>query len=639
MATTPLDILKTYWGYEAFKPSQQKAIGSALDNLDTCVFLPTGGGKSICFQIPALVLPGICIVISPLVALMQDQVNTLKSKGIKALMLKGGMTYREIDQNLDNCIYGDYKFLYLSPERLQQEMVQQRLAKMNVNFIAVDEAHCISQWGHDFRPAYSQIQLLRDLQPDAPTIALTATATAQVKEDIIQSLKLHQPTLVEESFKRTNLSLSIQFSNDKVNDLFLLLQDAPPSTIVYVRNRALCKELSDFLNKKGLTSTFFHGGISSAEKQDRLKSWLEEKHHIIIATNAFGMGIDKANVKQVIHYHLPESLESYYQEAGRAGRDGLASKAIILYNDSDKQRLDSQFVKTIPSFETVQQVYKAVMSYFRIAYGEGENTIHDFNFYEFCTRYKFHNILAFNALSLLDRLSIIRLDNSFQKKTKLKFQVSSKQLIRFIDQHTQFALLVRTLLRTYGGVFEQELNVNTHLLKKKTGLNEASILKQLETLEHHGVLVAEFIKQDLSLTLILPREDNYTLNPQKTHIVQYQQNKLQKAQSVLDYIDKHQLCLQNFILHYFGENPTEACGKCTNCLRQQTDNLEEPAASYYSLIEHKILNLLEQNELGSKDIILKSGYPKHYVLKSLQTLLEKNKIKITNVNTYRTINA
>jgi ATP-dependent DNA helicase RecQ len=634
MTSTPLDILNTYWGYESFKPSQEMAIRSALEGKDTCVFLPTGGGKSICFQIPALVTPGICLVISPLVALMQDQVENLKSRGIKAQLLKSGMPYKEIDQKLDNCIYGNYKFLYLSPERLQQDLVQQRIAKMNVNFIAVDEAHCISQWGHDFRPAYRQIQILKDLHPRVPIIALTATATTQVKKDICEELELSTPTLVENSFERQNIVFLNEFSNDKMNDLFLLLQNSEPSSIVYVRNRSACMELSDYLNKKGLKSTFFHGGITQSEKQNRLESWLAETQHIMIATNAFGMGIDKANVRQVIHYHLPESMESYYQEAGRAGRDGVISKAIVLYNESDKQRLTNQFIKTIPSFEAVQMVYNAIMKNFKVAYGEGENKVFDFNFHEFCLRYKLQTILTYNTLNLLDRLSVISLDKSFQKKTKLKFLVSSEKLIRFIDQHTQYALLVRTLLRTYGGVFEQELAINTQLLKKKTGFNDSEVYSQLEALEKHGLLSAEFIKQDLSITLIPPREDKYTLNPLRKYIVQYQENKLKKAQTVLDYIEENTKCLQSFILDYFGEKDFKACGSCSNCIKNKANAKGKLSSRSCKSIELMVLKALHETELNSKELIQSSEFSKAAILNTLQRLLESGKIKLTSKNTY-----
>jgi ATP-dependent DNA helicase RecQ len=634
MTSTPLDILNTYWGYESFKPSQEMAIRSALEGKDTCVFLPTGGGKSICFQIPALVTPGICLVISPLVALMQDQVENLKSRGIKAQLLKSGMPYKEIDQKLDNCIYGNYKFLYLSPERLQQDLVQQRIAKMNVNFIAVDEAHCISQWGHDFRPAYRQIQILKELHPRVPIIALTATATTQVKKDICEELELSTPTLVENSFERQNIVFLNEFSNDKMNDLFLLLQNSEPSSIVYVRNRSACMELSDYLNKKGLKSTFFHGGITQTEKQNRLESWLAETQHIMIATNAFGMGIDKANVRQVIHYHLPESMESYYQEAGRAGRDGVISKAIVLYNESDKQRLTNQFIKTIPSFEAVQMVYNAIMKNFKVAYGEGENKVFDFNFHEFCLRYKLQTILTYNTLNLLDRLSVISLDKSFQKKTKLKFLVSSEKLIRFIDQHTQYALLVRTLLRTYGGVFEQELAINTQLLKKKTGFNDSEVYSQLEALEKHGLLSAEFIKQDLSITLIPPREDKYTLNPLRKYIVQYQENKLKKAQTVLDYIEENTKCLQSFILDYFGEKDFKACGSCSNCIKNKANAKGKLSSRSYKSIELMVLKALHETELNSKELIQSSEFSKAAILNTLQRLLESGKIKLTSKNTY-----
>lgn len=633
MKPIPLDILKTYWGYEQFKPSQELAVDSILGQKDTCVFLPTGGGKSICFQVPALVEPGICIVISPLVALMQDQVENLKSRGIKAQLLKSGMSYVEVDQRLDNCIYGNYKFLYLSPERLRQELVRERIRKMNVNFIAVDEAHCISQWGHDFRPAYREIHLLKELQPGISIIALTATATEQVKQDIITELELEDPAVISESFRRPNIALLTDFTADKMNALYSQLNTATENSIVYVRNRSACTELSEFLNKKGLRSTYFHGGISQTDKQKKLANWLKEDVPIMIATNAFGMGIDKANVRQVIHYHLPESLESYYQEAGRAGRDGKPAKAIVLFNESDKQRLKNQFIKTIPSFEAVQKVYKALMSNFRIAYGEGENEVFDFNFYEFCSHYKLHTILTYNTLNLLDRLSVISLNKSFQKKVKLKFSVSSKAVIDFIDSHSQFALLIRTILRTYGGVFDNELTLNTQLIKKKTGYNDKEVYTQLEALEKHGILSAEFIKQDLSITFILPREDKYTLNPLKKYVNHYQTNKLQKAEMVLLYIEEKRLCLQSFILKYFGEKESKPCGKCSVCLAAQAKRNPKSASKYQDL-NRFILEELKQSNLSSKELSLKSKYPKEALLESLQQLLESGKIRLESNNTY-----
>jgi len=633
MKPIPLDILKTYWGYEEFKPSQKLAVDSILGQKDTCVFLPTGGGKSICFQVPALVEPGICIVVSPLVALMQDQVENLKSRGIKAQLLKSGMSHVEVDQRLDNCIYGNYKFLYLSPERLQQELVRDRIRKMNVNFIAVDEAHCISQWGHDFRPAYREIHLLKELQPGIPVIALTATATGQVKQDIITELELKNPVIILESFQRPNIDLLTDFTADKMNALYSQLNIAKENSIVYVRNRSACIELSDFLNKKGLRSTYFHGGISQTDKQKKLANWLKEDYPIMIATNAFGMGIDKANVRQVIHYHLPESLESYYQEAGRAGRDGKPARAVVLFNESDKQRLKNQFIKTIPSFEAIKNVYKALMSNFRIAYGEGENEIFDFNFYEFCSHYKLHTVLTYNTLNLLDRLSVISLDKSFQKKTKLKFLVTSKAVLNFIDSHTQFALLIRTILRTYGGVFDNELNLNTQLIKKKTGYNDKEVYDQLEALKKHGILSAEFIKQDLSITFILPREDKYTLNPLRKYVNDYQNNKLKKAETVLLYVEEKTLCLQSFILKYFSEKELKPCGKCSVCLTNQAGRNPQLFSKYQDL-NHSILEELKLSNLSSKELSLKIECPKEALLESLQQLLENRKITLQSNNTY-----
>ena len=381
------DIVAKFWGFTSFKPMQEEIIASVINGKDTVALLPTGGGKSICFQIPALAMEGICIVVSPLVALMGDQVNALKERGIKALKITGGISFEELNTLLDNALYGNYKFLYLSPERLQQEIVQNYIRQMNVNLIAVDEAHCISQWGNDFRPAYKNITILREIHPLVPIIALTATATPEVLEDTISELKMKLPAVFKNSFDRENLSYQVFKEDDKLYRTVQLLKKNSGSAIVYVRNRKGTTEISDQLNSLGIYVIFYHGGISSKEKSQKLQSWRSGAISTMVATNAFGMGIDHPNVRFVIHLQIPESLESYFQETGRAGRDGEMASAVLLYNGYDKILVKTQFVDSLPTTSDLKKIYRTLNNYFQIPYGEGEFTKHNFNFSEFCQAY------------------------------------------------------------------------------------------------------------------------------------------------------------------------------------------------------------------------------------------------------------
>jgi len=398
----PIEILERYWNFTEFRPMQEDIINSVLEDNDTFALLPTGGGKSLCFQIPALIKEGICIVISPLIALMKNQVTTLKDKGIKAIALTSGTPFNEIDILLDNCIYGNYKFLYLSPERLEQELVRDRIRQMNVNLIAVDEAHCISQWGNDFRPAYKRIVKLRELAPTANVIALTASATPKVVEDTIEELDFIDAQVFKQSFARPNIAYMTFEEEDKFYKIELILKKNPASSIIYVRTRKLTLEISNYLESKGFSSTFFHGGMSNDLKTAHLEDWLHNKKQVMVATNAFGMGIDKPDVRTVIHFNLPESIESYFQEAGRAGRNGKKAFAVILKNKSDEQLLKGQFLNVLPSVDIIKTIYRKLCNYFQISYGEGEFSVHEFNFNIFCKTYKFNTLIAYNALQLLD---------------------------------------------------------------------------------------------------------------------------------------------------------------------------------------------------------------------------------------------
>lgn len=626
---TPLHILQTYWKHEHFRPLQEEIVQTALDQRDALVLLPTGGGKSICYQVPALAQEGICLVISPLVALMKDQVNALQQKGVKAIALSSGIPHHELDTLLDNCIYGNYKFLYLSPERLQQELVQDRIKQMPINLIAVDEAHCISQWGNDFRPAYKQIKLLRDMLPHVPCMALTATATKQVVKDIATELELFQPKLFQQSFKRDNIRYVVLQEEDKHNKLKQLLSKQPESAIVYVRSRKLTLELSAFLNQQGISALAFHGGLSTSEKETRMQQWLQNQVQVMVATNAFGMGIDKPDVKTIIHFNLPESIESYYQEAGRVGRNGEPAWAIILMNQSDTVLVKNQFLSVLPQIDVVKLVYRKLCSYFQIPYGEGEDQSFDFNFSHFCQVYQFNGLLAFNALQVLDRTSIISLSNNFQKRTALQFIVSNHTVLEYLDSHEKLSIVVKSILRTYGGIFEQKLHISTDLLAKKTGVPEQQFLQALKTLEKDGLIDLTLSETDTEITFIEPREDDRNINRIAKTIEQQNNLKTKQVHAVLDYVQNTDLCKQTQLLSYFGETEAKACGHCSVCAKAK------PKKASVAEVRNHIIQILEQGDVSSKSLVESLPFDEQSIIQMLQLLLEHQIICLTKQNTYK----
>lgn len=627
----PINILERYWNFTSFRPLQEDIINSVLDNEDTFVLLPTGGGKSICFQIPALIKEGICIVISPLVALMKDQVNSLQNKGIKAMAITSGIKYAELDTLLDNCIYGNYKFLYLSPERLQQELVQQRIGQMNVNLIAVDEAHCISQWGNDFRPAYKNITVLRQLHPNVNIIALTATAKPNVIEETILELDFINPKVFKASFSRPNLAYQVIQSEDKFYDLEQQLLKHNGSAIIYVRSRRSSIEIHNILEQKGFSSTFYHGGIPTKDKQDRLTQWMANQKQIMVATTAFGMGIDKPDVKTVIHINLPESLESYYQEAGRAGRNNKDAYATILISPSDEQTLKNQFILQLPSIAEIKLVYRKLCNFFQISYGEGELTLHRFNFSDFCKAYEFKSGKTFEILHLLDRNSIIKLTQQFNYKTKLQFIVSNAAMFSYLETHSHFNLMVKTILRTYGGIFEHQLAINLALLARKSGATEKEIISILNQLHKDEIVDFMFSNTDSEVIFLQPREDDKTIN-RITNVVE-QQQKLKRSQvnAVLDYVNNDNICKSRQLLHYFGETETVNCSKCSVCQKQLHTESDVP----YIFLKQEILSALKKEPLSSRALTNYLNKDKDQVIMMIKILLEEELIVTTKANTYR----
>jgi len=622
---TKEEALFKYWGYREFRSKQAEIINAVLDKKDVLCLLPTGGGKSLCYQLPTMLKEGICVVVSPLVSLIEDQVNTLNAKGIKALGLIGGMKTQEVDQLLDNCIYGTYKFLYLSPERLTQPLVWKRLQKMNISLIAIDEAHCISQWGHDFRPSYLNCSLLKE-QFDAPLIALTATATKEVEQEIKTLLQLEDPFIAKESFKRSNLSYQLIHTNDKPNYLIGLCQRFPGTAIVYANNRGLCKQLSERLNQHHIKSEAFHGGLDKEQKSKILKDWKTNKIKVVVATSAFGMGVDKAAVQLIVHYQLPESLEQYYQETGRAGRNGEQAHTFVLYQASDDQKMIDQYLGQYPTTADINLLYKHLNNYFSIAYGELPKQRFSLDLHQFCLRYQLNASKTFNTLKVLDKHQVLELDLTHHYQTKVQFIASKSSYEALMDQNPTYATILKVMWRAYGGLFELPTAIHLPLIAEHASISTKQLLAALSYFKELNLISLEQKTTDLQLLFKVPREDHYTINQFRKIHDQSLRHKKQQLQACITYAHLKEGCRRVYLLHYFGEQskPCHQCDLCTKAVR--SSSIQE--------VKSAILKLLGDQQLDSKTITLALDYTENSIFEAIKELLATNTIAINATNHY-----
>ena len=624
---SPAQILQKYWGHSSFRDSQEDIIKAVLNKKDVVTILPTGGGKSVCYQVPGLILEGVCLVISPLISLMNDQTEQLRNNGIKALTIKSKATTDEIVSLFDNLKFGQYKFLYLSPERLQSDLIIQKIKEININLIAVDEAHCISEWGHDFRPSYRLIHKVRDVLPSINMIALTATATKKVVDDIIENLNLSDTSIFKKSFYRKNLAYQIIKNENKLGKLEQIFLKNPFPTIRYVNSRKKTEDISNFINAKGYLSTFYHGGMTTESKTKAFNSWMKEDRLIMVATNAFGMGIDKPNVKVVIHLDLPASIENYVQEAGRAGRNGEKSFSVVLQNENDINSFKKNTVETIPTINEIKKVHRKLYQYFHIALGELPEVSFDFNFLKFCQTYKLSHKKTAAIFQILKKNSIIEINSKFSQKSTVIFIISSKQLIRQTFNNKLTRKLIDFILRSHGGVFQKEVKINEFDIAKRMQINSLTVRELLNRLDHLNIINYKEASSNEEFTFLTPREDDKTINRISKSIEKYLNQQQQKSEELIYFIKNNTTCRCVQLSHYFNEKKISKCTLCDVCISKKKNSS--------NWLEKDILELFkDKKEISQEEIIFSLDHDEKAILIHLRNLLSKDKIGLTANNKF-----
>ena len=620
---TAHEILEKYWGYKEFREPQDDIIQKVVAKKDVIALLPTGTGKSVCFQVPILMSEkGVCLVISPLVALMKDQVEQLEKRNIKAVAITGILPVNEVVRIMDNVQFGNIRFLYISPERLQSEFFQTKLKQLPIELIAVDEAHCISEWGHDFRPSYLKINILRDIFPSINIIALTATATEKVVLDIEKYLLLRTPEIYKKSSVRTNLELSVIESPDKLGNLLRLLNKSEV-VIIYAGSRRNVEQTAAFINHKGLKAVYYHAGLTKKQKDESFDAWFKESHPIMVATNAFGMGIDKPNVRKVIHLNIPNSIENYVQEAGRAGRDLLPSQAIIIEEPADLKEAENMYFGSLPNIDFIKNVYHHLNQYFKIAYGELPEQDYYFNLNEFSTVHNLMTVKTFHSMEMLERAGILSMNQQREDSFQLVITASNDQLFEYYISNKVKEEILKVILRTYDGVFENIVSINPFYIGQKLNLGNDLIEKHLNEIHQDGIVYFQSSKNTNTLRFLVPREDQYTLNKVIVDIQKYFVLKKEKYKKMLQYISDKHICRNIQIAHYFDEQNIKACGICDICLSKKS------TGNSAKTIEKQIMELIKPDaEYTPKEIIEILKISDKTVLNTLRNMLDNNMLEL-----------
>jgi len=617
-------ILISYWGHAAFRPMQEEIIDSIIDGKDTLALLPTGGGKSVCFQVPALIINGTCIVITPLIALMKDQVANLKKNKIKAAAIYSGMHYDEVESVYSNALVGNLKFLYISPERLASEVTRDVISRMKVSILAVDEAHCISQWGYDFRPPYLKISEIRSIIPKVPILALTATATPSVVNDIMEKLEFAKPNVLKTSFERRNLAYNVIKEFDKTGFLIRKLKDDNNSAIIYVRSRRKTRELAEVFNKNNISATYYHAGLDAKIRDVRQKDWTLGRVKIIVATNAFGMGIDKSNVRNVVHYDLPDSIESYFQEAGRAGRDLQMSAATLLYNDKDIVNVKERLLASFPSMSKIQSIYNAIGNYFQIPEGTGKDMGFDFSIADFANNYNFNVLQVYNSIKFLEREGFLLYIQSAGQYSKLFVPINKTELYTFIVDNPGADRLLKEIMRSYSGVFSDYININEMLLAKRSEMTRENVIKKL--IYFNRMKIISYIPIKVKPQLIYSYERLSAKHIQLSD-GNYKNQKVaseKRLSAMLNFITNSIECRSKLLLEYFGEENARRCGICDVCVAKNKVDLNEIE---FDAIQKKISNSLNSKHMHLYELVSSiDGFDEDDIIQVVRWLIDNGKV-------------
>ncbi len=615
MSLNPNEILKKYWGFDSFRPMQEEIIDAVLAGNDTLALLPTGGGKSICFQVPALMMDGLCIVISPLIALMKDQEEHLKSKGISVASIHSGLTYYEVKCILQDAIEGDYQFLYLSPERLETKIFKELLPYLKVSLLVVDEAHCVSQWGYDFRPSYLRIAQIREALPEVTMMALTASATEEVQKDILVKLDMEQAKVFKQSFEKANISYSVFKVDSKFNKLIEILEAVPGSSIVYCNSRKQTKEIAELLQLNKINADFYHAGLSSEERTVKQDLWVQNKLRVMTCTNAFGLGIDKPDVRTVIHFDAPECLESYYQEAGRAGRDGKKAYAVLIYHSSDIEALEAMTNKRYPPIPTIKKIYQDIANYLQLPVGTGEMQYFDFDLHEFVKNFQLDPYLVSNTLKILEQEGHCNLSENIFFPSRIQFKIDKESLYTFESSFPELESIIKTLLRTYQGIYDNSTSIFEKQISRILRIPLEEVRSQLERLNQFGIIEYLPQKEKPQIYFLLNRAPAEYLHIDQDLYFKRKKQYQYRLEAILSYILSTEICRSNYISNYFGEKTIDRCGTCDNCLKKKKSSIntkqfqtivKKIQSSFLSEISvTEILNLFQPEEKEDIWIVLK----------------------------------